>query len=873
MKWRTGHEIRRIWLDFFKSKNHAVEPGASLVPISDPTLLWINSGVAALKDYFDGSRMPANPRIVNAQKCIRTNDIEHVGKTARHHTFFEMLGNFSIGDYFRDEALAWAFELLTDKDKGYGFDKKRLYMTVYPDDEETKKKWRALGVEEGHIIENSGNFWEIGTGPCGPCTEVFYDRGDAYGEDDLRLIAEDIENDRYIEVWNIVFSQFNAKQGLDREAYPELPSKNIDTGMGLERMACIIQGRETNFESDLFFPVIKHISKIAHRPYDGSMSFKIIADHMRAVVFAMNDGATLSNDGRGYVLRRLLRRAVKHGRQLGIDRPFLKELVDSVVKMMEEGYPELGKTVSFTKTVVEKEETKFLETLSQGEKILEGLLEKDDIVSGKDAFTLYDTYGFPLELTMEIAQARGARVDQSGFRFEMRAQQDRARSARKAHTSMKDQNEAYLAFKTPSAFVGYETTTAEARVVRVFEDGVVFDKTPFYAESGGQISDVGVVKKDGESYHVADVERLPNGQHLHIIEDHALKEGDRVELRVDEERRQRIMAHHSATHLLYETLRECLGSHVSQQGSHVGPDYLRFDFNHVELPDEKTVLDIERRVNEKIAANEEVAVEHGTLEEAEAKGAIAEFGEKYDSRVRMVHMSGTLDLCGGTHVEKTGDIERFAIAGVETKGSGIYRITALAKDRVFAIEDFTMGVDENLEQLRNKIGQLSARAEASGIELDADLPEEPQIRGTYQDILDKRTYAKNLQQTVKRLEKSFAEQKSKAAMTHLEKYLSQAEEGKIVLKTAGLDPKSVKDLADGLMERMKEGLVFIANEASGKLFLVAKSKGDIHAGELVKKAAQIAGGGGGGRPDFAQAGARDIGKIDDVIRFVKEKTA
>ncbi|MFP4286583.1 MAG: alanine--tRNA ligase [Candidatus Izemoplasmataceae bacterium] len=871
MKVLTGHEIKKLWLKFFEERDHNVAESASLIPINDPTLLWINAGVAALKGYFDGSKIPENPRIVNAQKCIRTNDIENVGKTARHHTFFEMLGNFSIGDYFRDDIIPWAYELLTS-DAYYGFDLKKLYFTVYPTDQETKDKWLSVGVPEDHIIESDKNYWEIGTGPCGPCTEVWFDRGSAFGEGDTTLIRDDIENDRYIEIWNIVFSQFNAKIGLSREDYPELPNKNIDTGMGLERMACVIQGKDTNFETDLFFPVIKHISRLANKPYDGSMSFKVIADHIRTVTFAISDGATFSNDGRGYVLRRLLRRAVKHGKHLGIDKPFLKELVETVVEMMEESYPYLRKTLHFTKQVIEKEELKFLETLSLGEKILESRLkEEGDTLSGKDAFMLYDTYGFPIELTIEYAESHGKKVDKKGFITEMQAQKDRARSARKAHQSMKNQNVEYLNFKTPSKFIGYDTLEASSKVIKVFEEGIVTEVTPFYAESGGQVSDSGVIMHNHDTFEVLDVEKLPNGQFLHVIENHTIKEDDTVTLKVDEYKRKLTKAHHSATHILYQTLREVLGDHVSQQGSMVGPDYCRFDFNHIELLDDETILKIEQLVNQKISEHLEVKVINTTVEEAKKQGAVAEFGEKYESSVRMINMGVTLDLCGGTHVDNTDEIEAFAIASLESKGSGIYRITGLAKDRVYDITEYMEGLNSNIEKTVEKANHLLSKANAEGFDLAFDLPKKPSIKGSYQDIINTRAYFNTLQNQVKELEKTLTLKREKESLKNIETYLKEASYGKIVIKVEGLDAKTVKTLADTLMDRLGKGVVFIANVQMDKVLLVCKSTTDIHAGHLVKEAANLAGGGGGGRSDFAQAGAKDVSKVDDVIRFVKEK--
>lgn len=871
MKRMTGHEIRETWLNFFKEKKHAIEPSASLVPINDPTLLWINAGVAPLKPYFDGSKVPKNPRIANVQKCIRTNDIENVGKTARHHTFFEMLGNFSIGDYFRDQAMRWGYEILTSE-QYYGFDPKNLYMTVYPTDEESYQKWLEIGVEKSHIIRSYENFWEIGPGPCGPSTEIFYDRGSAYGPADLDMIKNDVENDRYVEIWNIVFSQFNAKAGLEREEYPELPNKNIDTGMGLERMAAVIQGTETNFETDLFYPVIEAVEKRSQTPYEGQMSFKVIADHIRSVVFALSDGATFSNEGRGYVLRRLLRRAVKHGRHIGIEEAFLKDMVDVVVSMMERSYPELRKTIDFVRKLVEKEEQKFLETLLQGEKILKELLEDSEkIISGKDAFMLYDTYGFPLELTEEYAHSEGFSVDKEGFEQHMEMQRDRARQARKDLTGMNAQNEAFLSFKDPSQFVGYDTLRVTSPVIKIFDLGVVTRETPFYAESGGQVADQGVIESDGRVYEVEDVQKLPNGQTIHLLGDHAMNEGDSVTLHVDEAAREQTKAHHSVTHLLFKTLREMFGTHVMQQGSLVGPDYLRFDFNHLELPDDETLLEIEKRVNEKIHQNIKVDVEHTDIDEAKARGAIAEFGEKYDDTVRMINMGETLDLCGGTHVSNTAEIERFSIAHIESKGSGIYRIVGLAKDKVSDIRDYLKGFESNLNHLEQKKNSILTDADSLGISLSFTASKSITFEGSYRDVLRMRETLNTYQQAVKQLEKQFDEARKRNSLKNLDAYLElQDASGNIVTKTTDVDMDALKTMADRLMEHTKQGVIFLANVTGGKVVFVCKSKSDIHAGNLVKEAAKIAGGGGGGRPDFAQAGGKDPSKVDDVIEYVKQ---
>ncbi len=873
MRKLSGHQIKKLWLEFFKQKGHKVEESASLVPINDPTLLFINAGVAPLKDYFDGTRTPSNPRLANVQKCIRTNDIENVGQTARHHTFFEMLGNFSIGDYFRDEAIEWGYELLTGE-SWFNLDPERLYVTVYPTDQESRKKWREVGIPDERILESEECFWEIGPGPCGPSTEIFYDRGDAYGEADLSLIENDVDNDRYIEIWNIVFSQFNAKEGLSREEYPELPQKNIDTGMGLERVACVIQNTPTNFETDLFYPIIEAVERLSGRDYDGGMSFKVIADHIRSVVFALSDGATFSNDGRGYVLRRLLRRAIKHGRHLGIEKPFLGELVAVVVEMMKETYPYLERTRTFTEKLVNKEEKQFLETLKHGEKLLEELLEgKEKIIDGKDAFKLYDTYGFPVELTEEYASAAGFTVDKEGFHEQMAMQRERARAARKEAASMHDQRPEFLQFTEESRFVGYETTQVQSDIIKVFDDGVVTRETPFYAESGGQIADSGVIVKDEQVYTVHDVQRLPNGQHLHVLDEHSLQAGDTVRLHVDERSRELTKAHHSATHLLYSALRRKLGPHVGQQGSLVGPDYLRFDFNHHEPLDDEQVLELEASVNQRIADAIDVDVEYADVEEAKKRGAIAEFGEKYEDEVRMVNMDETLDLCGGTHVSNTREIGGFAIASIESKGSGIYRIVALAGERVHAIGEYLHGFLSQLDHLKKKAGNLLEEAASEGIELDYEPPGPFHPQGSYQDVIDLRHRVESLQRHVRELGKTFEERRRQKQLQSLEQYLKQQDENRnIVVKTHGVDSGSLKTLADRLAEHAEGATVFLANVLEDKLIFICKSNNpDIHAGNLVKEAASMAGGGGGGKPTFAQAGARDIEKVDEVVAFVKDR--
>ncbi|MDZ4196296.1 MAG: alanine--tRNA ligase [Candidatus Izemoplasmatales bacterium] len=877
MKYLTGKQIRQMWIDFFQSKGHGVEAGASLIPNDDPTLLWMNSGVAALKKYFDGSVVPKNPRIVNAQKCIRTNDIENVGKTARHHTFFEMLGNFSIGDYFRKEAIVWGFELLTDP-KWFGFDKDLLYVTIYPGDQETKELWKSLGILESHIIPTAdSNFWEIGEGPCGPCTEIFVDRGPKFGDFTPDAIRDDTPNDRYIEVWNIVFSQFNAKPGLSRSEYPELPNKNIDTGSGLERFASVLQETDTNFETDLFLPIIKRIESISSVPYTGQMAFKVIADHIRTVSFAVADGAVLSNEGRGYVLRRLLRRAVKYGRKLGINYPFMDQLVDDVVSIMKDFYPYLVEKAPIIKTVISAEETKFLETLSLGEKRFDSMADAslNETISGTDAFLLYDTFGFPIELTVEYAQERGLEVDIEGFKLEMSKQKERARGARKDMQSMKSQNVDFLQFIQPSTFVGYEQTMVETKIIKVFPEGIVLEKTPFYATSGGQIADTGVIFNEQFSIEVFDVTKLPNGQFLHHyqVKEGTVLEGATVLAKIDDQKRKLTTFNHSATHLLFLALRDILGPHVSQQGSLVTPEYLRFDFNHYQPITEAEILKLESTVNDMIQQPFSTETLLLSVEEAIQKGAVAEFGEKYGDVVRVVNLKHTLDLCGGTHVDDLSKINRFAIVSVASIGSGIFRVEGLTNVNVDGIVDSLSGINQDIDNLVQKAKHIQEEAFHQGIKLDFTYKRNEIVLGSYADVIAKRQEVQELQKAVKELEKLYSKQLEVRALSSMDEYIKQIQGNQFIGRIDHLEVGSMKQIVDNLMNVIGQGFVFLASVQDEKVTFIAKSTdASIHAGNIVKQAALLCGGNGGGRNDFAQAGGKLIEQVDQAIALVRGLT-
>ena len=892
MKHLTGSQIRQLWLDFFKSKGHEIIPSASLVPHNDPTLLWINAGVAPLKKYFDGREIPKNPRMTNAQKSIRTNDIENVGKTARHHTFFEMLGNFSIGDYFREEVLTWAYELLFDE-KWFNFDKNLIYITYYPNDTKTFEKWVTLGVAKDHLIPITDNFWEIGEGPCGPDTEIFFDRGVKYDPENLgiKMLQEDIENDRYIEIWNIVFSQFNSVTGLNRTEYPELPSKNIDTGSGLERLACIFQETETNYETDLFMPMIKFIEEYTGVSYENSkdkMPFRVIVDHIRSVTFAVADGAMLSNEGRGYVLRRILRRAVRYARVLGINEPFLYKMVSIVIDNMKDFYGYLLEKQELIERIVKTEEENFLRTLSTGEKKLSDIMETsaNNTITGADAFLLYDTFGFPIELTIEVCEDKGFAVDIDGFKEELQKQKTRARNARNDSQSMNMQNEEYMKFNLESKFVGYDEMTCKSNIIAIFKDGksvneaeglvqVVLDKTPFYAEMGGQIGDEGLI----ESFVVSNTFKLPNGQHAHttLVNNGTLKVGQIIEASVNLEFRNSICQNHSATHLVNEALRHVLGNHVSQQGSQVTNYNLRFDFNHYKNLTIEEILKIEDEVNKVINQSIEVKTIETSLEDAKSRGAQAMFGEKYGDVVRLVDMEYSKELCGGTHVKNTSDINKFAITMIESKGSGVFRIEAVASDNLYElIENTIKNTKEDVLDVVSKVNNLVNKASAEGYSLNKPNINLPALEGSYIDIINYRKCAETAKKMQKDLDKEYDSLKRNAGSSSYKDFetkMFDKDNAKILVeKVENYDLNTLKDVVDKIANDFDKCVIFFANVVEDKIIFIAKAKGvNVHCGNLVKEAAIATGGNGGGRPDFAQAGGKDITLVNNALEIVKGK--
>lgn len=865
MKKMTGHEIRKMWIEFFETKGHHFQEGVSLIPKNDPTLLWINSGVAGLKHYFDGTMIPKSRRIVNVQKCLRTNDMEEVGLTARHQTFFEMLGCFSIGDYFRKEIVSWAYEILTSS-RWFAFEKDKLYFTYHPSDLETKELWMKEGVEESHLIPLESNYWQIGEGPCGPNTEVFYDRGLEYDKKGrgVELLRDDVENDRYIEIWGIVFSQFNAVNGVDRKDYKELPAKNIDTGAGLERIACVMQGVETNFDTDLFMPLIRATEKIAKIPYkDKPMPYRVIADHVRACTFALSDGESFSNEGRGYVLRRLLRRAMVYARHIGIEKPFLHQLVPAVVLNMHDFYPYLDDKAEMVQKMMKAEEEKFLRTLANGEHMLKKMVVTGTKLSGQDAFKLYDTFGFPLELTRELCDYMGVEVDELGFQSEMERQKERARSARKVSESMSKQSADLMNFKDSSSF-DYEHMTLEGKIIGLFKDGVkvdmideegdvILDKTCFYAESGGQVSDVGEMNNDHTSVHVTYVYHAPNGQNLHHVQVQygELVVGDKLKLKIDKKKRMLTMRNHSATHLLQQALIQVLGDHIRQEGSFVNDEYLRFDFSHPNKIEASDLKEIERLVNDWISD----AIEEKTyilpLEEAKKIGARAFFDEKYGDLVRVVTFGDiSKEFCGGTHVLNSEDIGLFKIVSEESISSGVRRIEAVTSLGALNFID----KEENIIYRARK--DLNAK---SSFEVN------DRLKATLLNLENVKEHNEYLE-------------------TEIAKVMAEVlKEEKVVFEGYNLLlrylPKVKRNGLLPLYDELKKDddvhfIILIGHEGDSYPFLVGLGdkviKDGIESRQIVDILKQKLIGSGGGKPKMAMGSFKNIDRLDEAFELVKK---
>lgn len=874
MKQKFGvNELRRMYLEFFEEKGHLAMKSFSLVPHNDNSLLLINAGMAPLKPYFTGQEIPPRRRVTTCQKCIRTGDIDNVGKTARHLTFFEMLGNFSFGDYFKREAIAWSWEFLTNV---LGLEEGRLYPSIYGEDEEAFEIWnKEIGVPAERITRfyrdpetgKCDNFWEHGAGPCGPCSEIYYDRGERFGcgKEGCKVGCD---CDRFMEVWNNVFTQFD---GDGKGGYAELEQKNIDTGMGLERLAVVMQEVDSVFDVDTMKAIRDKVCALSHKAYQADalddVSIRLITDHIRSATFLVSDGVMPGNEGRGYVLRRLIRRAARHGKMLGISGTFLAALSATVISESKDGYPELDEKKEFIFRVLTQEEEKFHKTIDQGLAILTELqaeMEKSGAktLSGEDAFKLYDTFGFPIDLTREILEEKGYSIDEKGFLEAMEGQRTKARKARKVTNYMGADATVYESIdpSLTTEFIGYDclkassavtVLTTETELTEALSDGehgtVFVEKTPFYATMGGQNADVGMIRGTDFEFEVSDVVHLSGGKVGHIgkVTKGMVKAGDTVELTVDADRRRKIEKNHSATHLLQKALREVLGSHVEQAGSDVNASRLRFDFTHFSAIAPEELLEVERIVNEKIAAAFPVVTDIMTLDEAKKTGAMALFGEKYGETVRVVRMGDfSTELCGGTHVKNTSAITAFKIVSESGVAAGVRRIEALTGDAVFSYYDkIEAEFMEAASLLKAKPSELAAR-----------------IR----HLLDE----------MKALQGENESLKSKAAKEALGDVMDQVTEVKgmklLAARADGVDMNGLRELGDQLKEKLSEGVVVLASDCGGKVSLIAMAtesavKKGAHAGNLIKGIAGKVGGGGGGRPNMAQAGGKSPEGIPEAI--------
>ncbi|MCI6019453.1 MAG: alanine--tRNA ligase [Clostridiales bacterium] len=857
-----------MFLEFFESKDHLAMKSFSLIPHNDNSLLLINSGMAPLKPYFTKQEIPPRNRVTTCQKCIRTGDIENIGKTDRHGTFFEMLGNFSFGDYFKHEAIAWTWEFLTEV---VGLEKDRLYPSVYIEDDEAFKIWNEeIGIPAERIFKfgKEDNFWEHGAGPCGPCSEVYYDRGEKYGCGKPGCTVG-CDCDRYMEIWNNVFTQF---ENDGNGNYELLESKNIDTGMGLERLASVVQDVDSIFDVDTIKALREAVCDLAGVAYKADpakdVSIRIITDHIRSVTFMVSDGILPSNEGRGYVLRRLLRRAARHGRLLGISGKFLSELSHKVIETSKDGYPELEEHKEYIFKVITQEEDKFNKTIDQGLTILEDmkaalLKEGKDILDGADAFKLYDTYGFPIDLTEEILEDDGIKVDKEGFTKAMDEQREKARKARKTSNYMGADVTVYQEIDAAltSKFVGYDRTehtskitvlTTEDEIVEALVDGqngtILVEETPFYATSGGQAADTGVITLGDNVFEVADTIKLQGGKIGHVgkVTKGAFRLGDEVKLSINVDKRKASAKNHSATHLLQKALKIVLGNHVQQAGSNVNEDRLRFDFTHFQAMTPEEIKRVEAIVNEEIEANLPVLTKVMDLEEAKKSGAMALFGEKYDQNVRVVSMGDfSKELCGGTHVSNTGKISAFKIVSEAGVAAGVRRIEALTSKGVFKYYDT----------------------------LEKELDEAAKAAKTEPSMLLKRI--ETMQDEIRALQAENEQLKNKMAKDAIGDVMSQVQEVKgvklLALKVSDVDMQGLMNLGDQLKTKLGEGVVVIASDCQGKVSLIAMAtdgamKAGAHAGNMIKGIAKLVGGGGGGRPNMAQAGGKNPAGIDLALK-------
>ena len=890
MKYMTHNEIRNTWFNFFIEKGHKKIESAPLVPINDDSLLWINAGVTPLKKYFDGTKIPSSKRLVSIQKCIRTNDIENVGITKRHQTFFEMMGNFSVGDYFKNEAIEYAYELLTSP-KYFAIDKSLLYVTIYSNDIDTKNKWTEVGLDPEHIIPLDGNFWEIGEGPCGPDSEIFFDRGPSYDPngDALDKFKKDLDQERYIEIWNNVFSQFNSKEGVSRDLYEELPNKNIDTGAGLERWCCIFQGVDSTFETDLFKPILKHLEELTKASYTGQKEYKIIADHIRAISFALADGAIFENVGRGYVLRRLLRRSVRMGKHLGFKEPFMYKLVSDVVFSMKDAYPYLVEKRPIIETLILDEEKLFLKTLEAGERRLKELVKdsNDGKISGEEAFKLYDTYGFPFELTLEYLNELGYTVSKDEFDKYMLMQKELAKKNAKNKTGMASQNKVLLNFKEDSQFV-YGIYRLKSTVLAIFSKDEVVNsidhdtyiatkRTCFYAESGGQVSDTGMIVGKNFKARVIDVIKAPNGQHIHKVKllDGIISKDDECELIVDKDKRKRTEVNHSSVHLLQYALQQVVSKDIKQAGSYVDSEKLRFDFTYSGKMTDTKIIEVEEFVNALIKGGLIVSTEIMPIDKAIKLGAMALFSDKYGDMVRVVKIGKSIELCGGTHASNTKDIDSFAIYSCESKGSNVYRIEATTGSKISQVLFETIKpYNDDMIKMLLKAKEILDTAKHEGILLKFDVEIDNSAPKSYKDIIFNRNELIYIQQELKELEKKYFEQKSKKSLENLDIYKEHIKDyngiSAIIMKVHNQDVNILKTICDSLIQTLENGFIFLANEKDdNSINFIARSNSQINAGLTVKKASIMANGNGGGSPTFAQGGGRDLSSLNEILKDVE----
>lgn len=866
------NEIRKRFLDFFESKGHYVGKSSSLIPNNDKSLLLINSGMAPLKNYFSGVEVPPSKRMSTCQKCIRTGDIENVGKTARHGTFFEMMGNFSFGDYFKTEAITWAWEFIREH---LEIPEDKLWVTVYLDDDQAHDFWeKEIGVPADRIVRlgKDDNFWEIGLGPCGPCSEIYFDRGEKYGcgSPDCK---PGCDCDRYLEFWNLVFTQFDRQED---GTYPELANKNIDTGMGLERMACIMQDVDNIFEIDTIKYIIQGIEELANIKYGEDdkkdVSVRIITDHMRAMSFLIADGVLPSNEGRGYVLRRLLRRAARHGKLLGIKEDFLYKLYDRVKEVSGEAYPELVEKESYVKKVIKIEEEKFNETLDQGVEILNGYIAElkeanETVLSGDKAFKLYDTYGFPLDLTEEILEEQGFGIDEEGFHKEMEEQRQRARADRGAmeDEGWKEDPLSTLDESVASTFDGYKNLNVSGKVTAIVKEDeiveminegekaiIVLNETSFYAEGGGQAGDIGTLENEDAIFEVIDTRKGANNtiKHIGFVKKGQIKVSDALESKVNKEVRMASARNHTATHLLHEALKEVLGDHVNQAGSLVTPERLRFDVTHFEPISKEELKAVEEKVNKAILDALEVNCEIMNINDAKEKGAMALFGEKYGNEVRVVSMGDySVELCGGTHLTNTSQVGLFKILSEGGVAAGVRRIEAITGHAVY----------EYLTNRDNMINEVCSALK------------------TKEDNLVQR--ANHLVEENKALAKELHETKTKLNLQSVDSLLDAKVEingvNLLCAKFEDIDMNTLKETADTLRDKVGSGVVVLSNVADNKVNFVVTATQDviekgIHSGNIVREVAKIANGKGGGRPNMAQAGATDVSKVDEALSYASE---